>query len=181
MHWLNPPQFSCNFTRWFFGVFFHSPDDIFNDTLPSESRSTKYNQIKWPFCSVDHSECNSGLRWILNCLIVINSCYLKCVTLYCYLLMYKYFCKNIKTLKYLRKEICYIDDIFWKNPKIIKWLNEGGVIKIQITDLLVSWWLIFDSLNETSHGYHLLALGINNCMVQKTRFWSASAKFAIKG
>ena len=86
MQWLNPPQLSCNFTRWFFGVFFHSPDDIFNDTLPSESRSTKYNQIKWSFCSVDHSECrliyflevieksrcNKNSNYRLTCLLVTD-------------------------------------------------------------------------------------------------------------
>ena len=57
MLWLNPPQFSRIFTGLFFEVLFNCPDNIFNDTLPSVSRSTKNDQIKWPLCSVDHPEC----------------------------------------------------------------------------------------------------------------------------
>ena len=57
MLWLNLPQFLCFFAGLFFEVLFNCPDNIFNDTLPSVSRSTKNNQIKWPLWSVDHPEC----------------------------------------------------------------------------------------------------------------------------
>ena len=83
---LNPPQFLRIFAGLFFEVLFNCPDNIFNDTLPSESRSTKYYQIKWPLCSVDHSECrliyflevieksrcNKNSNYRLTCLLVTD-------------------------------------------------------------------------------------------------------------